>query len=242
MNVVDEHEYVRRWTEAPGAANGPRRLALNAVIGEFIGNAGFAEHTTRKIARDIVRQSELTCRIKGEAVRYKDAPLGDFEDSMQVVGKPYRSPRIAYAALLGAARKTLRRFVTEKGEQTEAKAYLLARLKDADLVRKQRNVLAHSPVLWFTGRDKATVLDRRLSHNMSDMDEKTVYEEPTVEFEKLFRGAVLADRLGKVGAEEAVWRLWPDSCPPHLARHDRSLEWPPEAPDDGPTRNQEEQV
>lgn len=242
MNVVDEHEYLRRWTEAPGAANGPRRLALNAVIGEFIGKAAFAEHTTRKIARNIVRQSELTCRSKGEAVRYKDAPLGDFEDSMQVVGKPYRSPRIAYAALLGAARKTLQQVVTERGEQAEAKSYLLARLKDADLVRKQRNVLAHSPILWFTGWDKATVVDRRLSHNKSDMGQNAAYEQPTVEFEKLLRGAVLADRLGNVGAEEAIWRLWPDSRPWKFTGNDRQLVWPPEELYDGLTPSQEEQV
>lgn len=242
MNVIKEHEYLRRWTEAPDAVNGRRRLALNAVVGEFIGNAALAEHTTRKIARDIVRQSELTYRVKGEAVRYKDAPLGDFEDSTQVVSKPYQPPRIAYAALLGAARKTLRRLVTEKGKRAEAKAYLFARLEDADLVRKQRNTLAHSPVLWFTGRDRATVLDRRLSHKMNDMGEKAVYEESTVEFETLLRGAVLADRLGNVGAEEAVWRLWPDSRPRKFAGNDRQLVWPPEELYDGLTPSKEEQV
>ena len=77
---------------------------------------------------------------------------------------------------------------------------------------------------------------------MSDIGEKAVHEEPTVDFEALLRGAALADRLGNIGAEEAVWRLWPDSCPQKFTGNDRQLVWPPEELYDGLTPTQEGQV
>lgn len=239
MNVIDEQEYLRRWMEAPDTVNGGRRLALNAVIGEFIGNAALAERTTRKVTRDIVRQSELTYKSKDGEPLYRDAPFGHFEDSIQVVGKAYQAPRIPYARLLEDARKTLKRCKPQGNESADARAYLLARLRDADAVRRQRNLFAHTPVLWFTGKDHAIVLDRRLSHKSSENGKKVLREELTVGFETLLRDAVLADRLGNVGAEEAVWRLWPTSRPSKFAGDDRPLVWPPEGLYDGLTPSEE---
>ena len=98
MTAVDAATYASRWVAHEGSPNGLEVLGLYAAIGEFITNAALAEQATRKIARDILRDSDLVAAYK--KTPYRDAPLSYFENSSQIVGEKYQEPRFSYASLL----------------------------------------------------------------------------------------------------------------------------------------------
>lgn len=227
MTAIDPATYASRWAAHEGSPSGLEILGLYAAIGEFITNAALAEQTTRKIARDILRKSDLFAAYK--KMPYRDAPLSYFENSSQIVGEKYQEPRFSYASLLRDSSAVLVDLKPHDPEREHALRYLTARLNNAEYVRVQRNSFAHGPVLWFKGHDAPASLDQRSRRERDDLDGGISREHDHLSFVELYEASLLASYLADVGAEAAISIIWPESYKGLLVP-DRALclIWPPD--------------
>lgn len=227
MTAIDPATYASRWAAHEGSPSGLEILGLYAAIGEFITNAALAEQTTRKIARDILRKSDLFAAYK--KMPYRDAPLSYFDDSSQMVGEEYKEPRFSYASLLRDSSVVLAEVKPRGLEGVYAIRYLSARFKDAEYVRARRNSLAHGPVLWFAGHNAPVSLDRRPRREREDSGCDISREHDRLSFVELYEASLLASYLADIGAETAISMIWPESYKGLLAAERVfQLIWPPD--------------
>jgi hypothetical protein len=227
MTAINPATYASRWVAHDGSPSGLEVLGLYAAIGEFITNAALAEQVTRKIARDILRNSDLVAAYK--KTPYRDAPLSYFENSSQVVGEEYREPRFSYASLFRDSSAVLVDVKPRDPEGEHALRYLTARFNDAEYVRVQRNSFAHGPVLWFSGHDAPVSFDRRRRHERDDLGRDISRAHEQLSLVELRKSSLLANYLGYVGAEAVISIIWPESYKGLLVP-DRALclIWPPD--------------
>lgn len=239
MTMIDAAEFAERWAQYQGAPSGMETLGLYAVIGQFITNASLAEETTRKIARDILQQTSLIYKFRKtdgnkEKRPYRKASATEFEDSTQTVGEKYQPATLGYAQLIDDSRKALRQISRSDSDGKNAKNYLVARLNDADRVRLLRNSLAHGPILWFSGMKLPITLDRRRSHEKSDLGRHENLSNEDFDFREVLKEGVIANALAVVGAEAAIAVLWPNAFPGFSFPISPSgLVWPPDGIFDG---------